>query len=64
VIGSAIQTSAAINPGNSGGALVDLRERLVGIPTLAATDPQLGGGLAPGIGFGIPSDTVNASHAS
>jgi S1-C subfamily serine protease len=28
-----IQTSAAINPGNSGGALVDLRGRVVGIPT-------------------------------
>jgi S1-C subfamily serine protease len=30
----------------------------VGIPTLAATDPQLGGGAAPGIGFAIPSNTV------
>jgi putative serine protease PepD len=54
----AIQTSAAINPGNSGGALVDLRGRVVGIPTLAATDPQLGGGAAPGIGFAIPADIV------
>jgi S1-C subfamily serine protease len=52
----AIQTSAPINPGNSGGALVDLRGRLVGVPTLAATDPQLG--AATGIGFAIPSDTV------
>ncbi len=34
-----IQTSAAINPGNSGGALVDLEGQVVGIPTLAATDP-------------------------
>jgi putative serine protease PepD len=55
---SAIQTSAAINPGNSGGALVDLSGRLVGIPTLAASDPQLGGGAAPGIGFAIPSNVV------
>jgi putative serine protease PepD len=31
---------------------------VVGIPTLAATDPQLGGGSAPGIGFAIPSNTV------
>jgi S1-C subfamily serine protease len=53
-----IQTSAAINPGNSGGALVDLSERVVGIPTLAALDPQLGGGQASGIGFAIPSSTV------
>jgi putative serine protease PepD len=53
-----IQTSAAINPGNSGGALVDLQGQVIGIPTLAATDPQLGGSAAPGIGFAIPSNTV------
>jgi putative serine protease PepD len=58
VIASAIQTSASINPGNSGGALVDLDGQVVGIPTLAAVDPQLGGGAAPGIGFAIPSNTV------
>jgi S1-C subfamily serine protease len=54
---SVIQTSAAINPGNSGGALVDIEGRVIGIPTLAATDPELGGG-APGIGFAIPSNLV------
>jgi len=53
-----VQTSAAINPGNSGGALVDLDNEVIGIPTLAATDPQLGSGAAPGIGFAIPSSTV------
>jgi len=52
-----IQTSAAINPGNSGGALADIEGRVIGIPTLAATDPELGG-TAPGIGFAIPSDLV------
>jgi S1-C subfamily serine protease len=52
-----IQTSAAINPGNSGGALVSLAGQVVGIPTLAATDQQLGG-AAPGIGFAIPSNIV------
>jgi len=52
-----IQTSAAINPGNSGGALVDLTGDVVGIPTLAATDQELGG-TAPGIGFAIPSNVV------
>ncbi|MET7329362.1 trypsin-like peptidase domain-containing protein [Nonomuraea sp. NPDC005650] len=57
-IAGAIQTSAAINPGNSGGALVDLAGDVIGIPTLAATDPQLGGGAAPGIGFAIPSNTA------
>jgi putative serine protease PepD len=57
---SVIQTSAAINPGNSGGALVDIQGRVIGIPTLAATDPQLGGGSAPGIGFAIPSNLVKS----
>ncbi|MFL5721433.1 MAG: S1C family serine protease [Chloroflexota bacterium] len=50
-----IQTSAAINPGNSGGALVDINGDVVGIPTLAAVDQELGGS-APGIGFAIPSN--------
>jgi putative serine protease PepD len=53
-----VQTSAAINPGNSGGALVNLNDEVIGIPTLAATDPQFGSGAAPGIGFAIPSSTV------
>jgi putative serine protease PepD len=60
----AIQTSAEINPGNSGGALVDLSGRVVGIPTLAALDPEFGDTQAPGIGFAIPSNTVNrVAHA-
>ncbi|TML11543.1 MAG: PDZ domain-containing protein [Actinobacteria bacterium] len=58
VLRSVIQTSAAINPGNSGGALVDLAGEVIGIPTLAAADPQFGGGAAPGIGFAIASNTV------
>jgi putative serine protease PepD len=53
-----IQTSAAINPGNSGGALVDLTGRVIGVPTLAALDPEFGATEAPGIGFAIPSNTV------
>ncbi|WP_328317076.1 S1C family serine protease [Streptomyces sp. NBC_00388] len=57
-IGNMVQTSAAINPGNSGGALVGLDGKVIGIPTLAATDPQLGSGAAPGIGFAIPSSMV------
>ncbi|MBO1333321.1 S1C family serine protease [Streptomyces sp. VRA16 Mangrove soil] len=57
-IANMVQTSAAINPGNSGGALVDLDSEVIGIPTLAATDPDLGGSAAPGIGFAIPASTV------
>jgi S1-C subfamily serine protease len=55
---SVIQTSAAINPGNSGGALVNLSGQVIGIPTLAAIDPDMGNSAAPGIGFAIPSNSV------
>ncbi len=57
-IANMVQTSAAINPGNSGGALVNLSSQVIGIPTLAAADPELGSGPAPGIGFAIPASTV------
>jgi len=56
-IKNAIQTSAAINPGNSGGALIDLNGRVVGVPTLAAVDPEFNTPGA-GVGFAIPSNTV------
>jgi S1-C subfamily serine protease len=57
VIPSAIQTNAEINPGNSGGALVDINGRVIGIPTLAAVNPE-SQSQAPGIGFAIPSNTA------
>ncbi|MET8945566.1 trypsin-like peptidase domain-containing protein [Streptomyces sp. NPDC004542] len=57
-IANMVQTSAAINPGNSGGALVGLDGQVIGIPTLAAADPELGGSAAPGIGFAIPASMV------
>ncbi len=58
-LSNAGQTSAAINPGNGGGALVNLSCQVIGIPTLTATDPEIGG-TAPGIGFAIPATTVTA----
>ena len=58
VLPSVIQTSASINPGNSGGALVDIAGEVIGIPTLAALDPEFGSTPAPGIGFAIPSGAV------
>jgi S1-C subfamily serine protease len=58
VLPSVIQTSAQINPGNSGGALVNLDGAVIGIPTLAATDPEFNGAPAQGIGFAIPSNTA------
>jgi putative serine protease PepD len=57
---SVIQTSAPINPGNSGGALVDGTGAVIGIPTLAALDPEMDGAAADGIGFAISSNTVRA----
>ncbi|MFJ9458324.1 S1C family serine protease [Kitasatospora sp. NPDC101447] len=57
-IGNMVQTSAAINPGNSGGALVNLDSQVIGINTLAATEPETNGAAAPGIGFAIPASTI------
>jgi S1-C subfamily serine protease len=59
-IGNMVQTSAAINPGNSGGALVNLDSQVIGINTLAATEPQTNGVSAPGIGFAIPASTITS----
>jgi S1-C subfamily serine protease len=56
-ISDAIQTDAPINPGNSGGAMVDLQGNLIGIPTLAAIDPEFNT-PANGVGFAIPSNHV------
>ena len=54
-IRNVIQTDAAINPGNSGGPLLDSAGRLIGVNT-AIVSPS---GAYAGLGFAIPSDTVN-----
>ncbi|HUS17506.1 MAG TPA: trypsin-like peptidase domain-containing protein [Chloroflexia bacterium] len=54
-----IQTDAAINHGNSGGPLLNLAGELVGINTLGVTDAGQGE-VAQGLGFAIPSHSVNA----
>lgn len=58
ILPNVIQTDAPINPGNSGGALVDLQGNLIGIPTMAAIDPEFNT-PANGVGFAIPSNRVN-----
>ena len=54
-ISNVIQTDAAVNPGNSGGPLLDSAGRLIGMNTAIVS----GSGASAGIGFAIPSDTIN-----
>ena len=54
-IDGAVQTDAALNPGNSGGPLLDSRGTVIGVNALAA---DAGGGLAQGVGFAVPINTV------
>jgi len=53
-----IQTDAAINRGNSGGPLVNLAGEVVGINTLVVRGSGMGGDVAEGLGFAIPSNTA------
>ena len=50
-----IQTDAAINPGNSGGPLIDTQGRVIGINTAIFSNT----GVYSGVGFAIPSNTIN-----
>ena len=58
-IADAIQTDAAINHGNSGGPLLDLDGRVIGVNSQIESDS----GGNDGVGFAIPSNTVEAIAA-
>jgi S1-C subfamily serine protease len=60
VIVDVIQTDAAINPGNSGGPLLNLRGEVIGINTWILSDT----GQFSGIGFAVPSDTIQREIGS
>jgi len=53
-ISGAVQTDAAINHGNSGGPLLDAAGRVIGVNAQI----ESGGGGSDGVGFAIPSSTV------
>ena len=54
-ISDAIQTDAPINHGNSGGPLIDTSARVIGVNTQIQSDS----GGNDGVGFAIPSNTVD-----
>ncbi|MDX6521497.1 MAG: hypothetical protein QOF08_2102 [Gaiellales bacterium] len=55
-ISDAIQTDAALNSGNSGGPLLNASGQVIGVNS--QIESQSGGNV--GIGFAVPSNTVNA----
>jgi 2-alkenal reductase len=60
VIENLVQTDAAINQGNSGGPLLNLNGEIIGINTFIVRAGGPGRANAEGLGFAVPSNTVQA----
>ena len=54
-----LQTDAALNNGNSGGPLINQYGQVVGINVVKMTSPSYGGASVEGLGFAIPSSTLD-----
>lgn len=59
-----IQTDAAINQGNSGGPLVNLAGQVIGLNTLVLRGSSGSGAVVEGLGFAVPSNTIQAAASS
>ncbi len=59
-IADVIQIDAAVNPGNSGGPLLNYRGEVIGVTTAMASET----GAFSGVGFAIPSNTVERVASS
>jgi putative serine protease PepD len=60
-IDDVIQTDAALNPGNSGGPLLDRSGQVIGVNSqIESSGSSTGQGGNVGIGFAVPSNTVES----
>ena len=60
-ISGVLQTDAALNPGNSGGPLLNSAGEVIGINSQIVSGSSTGQGSDTGVGFAIPSNTVNSA---
>lgn len=59
-IDGAVQTDAALSSGSSGGPLLDARGEVIGVNSMAAGTGPFDAGVAQGVGFAVPINTVKS----